>query len=1272
MRLVRLELFGFKSFADSTVLEFGKRSLTGVVGPNGCGKSNVVDAVRWALGETRPSSMRGSGMTDVIFKGSVSRPAMGFAEVTLVFDNSNGLLADYAAEISVTRRLESSGEGSYMIDGQRVRLKDVRDLLFDTGLGSRGYSVLEQGRIDAVISANHQQRRTVFEEAAGISRYRQRRHETGLRLKHVSVDMERVDDVIAELRTRVRSLKIQAGKAERYVIAKDEWSLGRRRFLGHRLFNIDGELHTLRPRLESQGEALEQLRELRSGHDVEARQREDQRSAVVAELDRVSGEAGRLEGEARALVERRKALLVRVENWRQSANEETSRAQQLAKEIEDQRTAVTALTRESEGLTGQAAQAKNKLEELAKSNRSCAQSYKESRQAAQAQNETVLTCLHERGIATSRSRQLSEDLPRLDQRVKRVMERQAELQQILDETRAQRGELLTILQRAETEAEAASVAREEQQARLEVRQEELRRLDEKRTALELERAGHQARAAALRDRERQLEELASGSKHLMEASEGERGPCGIEDLLGVVADHLAIDTRLTRALDGALGTRASSIVVKDEHVAKTILEWAQEEELGQIDLTLPSGLGVPCGPTPTDSALFARFGDGVEGRLSDLVRCDSHVRPLVRALLCDVVVVSDLDLALKLIAENPQWRFVTLAGEVVDAAGLSGGYCELDQGVLGSRVVADEFEQRCASLSHSIEEVDQEREDSLVALAHDRESLRAKEQIREVAQAALASAARARAALEGRQVEQEVALTEKADEHARVKHEWTQLNQDLLQAGKDQLAAEQAFEQQNAILTGFDQERHRLEQERDGIRREIAGADVERQRVDSERQACEDRLRGDQVRIERDQAELARAQRRSENFLANAVSGEEEARQVEQQVASQREQAKALVGQLEALRIREREGATLAQEARRAAEEVQEELDQVNELLSEQKLTQQRLELEREELLVRSGEELSLSQDDLKTAFEPDPALATEGAMQALLSKVTDLRHVLEKLGPVNLEAVHELDEVAGRLAHLEIQAGDLREARKNLEETIKRIDEESRRMFMETFTVVREHFRAIFRQMFGGGRADLQLDPSVDVLDAGIEIIARPPGREMLPIGLLSGGQRTMTALALLFAVFKAKPSPFCILDEVDAALDDANIDRFLAMLSGFRTTSQFVVVTHNKGTMSACEALFGVTMQTKGVSRFVAVELDQVDQFAPESTGSARSGGPDLIGRGRLGVEGDPEERRLDENADQVVELHPTPRQGASSGSRSVAGVQKSVVESAAPHED
>jgi chromosome segregation protein len=1255
MRLVRLELFGFKSFADSTVLEFGQRSLTGVVGPNGCGKSNVVDAVRWALGETRPSSMRGSGMTDVIFKGSVSRPAMGFAEVTLVFDNSDGELPDHSAEVSVTRRLEASGEGSYLIDGQRVRLKDVKDLLFDTGLGSRGYSVLEQGRIDAVLSANPQQRRAVFEEAAGISRYRQRRHETELRLKHVAADMERVDDVIAELRSRVRSLKIQAGKAERFLVARDEWSTGRRRFLGHRLFNIDGELHGLEPEIASLSEALEEQRQRRQAHEAEAQRREEERSQVVLELDRVSGESGRLEGEARALEERRKALLARVENWRHSADEEGTRADQLEQELKDQNANVEALALKTEALTKQAATAKISLEEFAGHNRTCNQRYRDSRQATEAQNETVLARLHDRGAAASRSRQLAEHKPRLEERVERVNKRHAELEESLAQGRAEQGQVEQAVQVAESEAQEAANLRGEQQAQLEGRQEVLRNMDVRRAALDLERAGHQARVDALRDRERQLEELDQGSLRLLEAvsEDGSRedganaqAPCADEDLLGVVADHLTIDTRLARSLDAILGSRASALVVRDAHVARGILEWAQAEEHGGLSLVVPPGLGAPPCPTPTDFALFAQFGNGVEGRLCDLVRCDDQVRPLARALLCDVVVVSDLDVGLKLVSKNPEWRFVTPLGEVVDAAGLSGGFLEMDQGAVGRRAASEEFEHRCEVLAKSLLTLDEERQREIDGLLLDGEALRVGEARREAALDALAEATRTRAALQGRLEEQAAAFQEHEAERTRVSAEQIQLEEDLQQAGKDHLDAEQAVEVENERLASLDRERHELEQERDGIQRETAAADVERQRVDSERQACDERLRGDRMRIERDEGELARALRRSENFLANALSGEGEADVVRQQEVEHREQAQALVGQLEGLRKREREGAALAQEARQAAEAVQVELDQASEQLNQQKLTQQRLELERQELLGRAQEELSLTRDDLKLGFEAESDLATAGAMQSLSMKVAELKRVLDKLGPVNLDAVHELDEVSERLDNLETQARDLSDARKNLEETIKRIDEESRRMFLETFTEVREHFRVIFRQLFGGGRADLQLDPDQDILEAGIEIIARPPGREMLPIGLLSGGQRTMTALALLFAVFKSKPSPFCILDEVDAALDDANIDRFLAMLAGFRDTSQFVVVTHNKGTMSACEALFGVTMQTKGVSRFVAVELSQVDDIAPESMGKVREGSPDLIGRGDLNVQEDAEERDFDEHGDPVVELQPAPR--------------------------
>jgi chromosome segregation protein len=1241
MRLARLELLGFKSFADPTVLDFGHRSLTGVVGPNGCGKSNVVDAVRWALGETRPTSMRGSGMTDVIFKGSASRPAMGFAEVTLVFDNTGGVLPERGAEVSVTRRLESSGEGEYLIDGQRVRLKDVKDLLFDTGLGSRGYAVLEQGRIDAVLSANPQQRRAIFEEAAGISRYRQRRHETELRLKHVAADMERAEDVIRELQSRVRSLKIQAGKAERWIEARGEWVTQRRRHLGHRLFNLDGELGQLRPRIDEQQSVLEELRGRRAEHDAEAERREAQRGEVVAELDRVSGESGRLEGDARALAERARALLTRVENWEQSAEEEDQRAGQLGAELEAQRERAAQLAEDTARLLAEAEAAGATVQALTEKGRALGRTYQESRARAARQNDEVLERLRERGEAGSRVRQLEEEAPRLEQRVQRLEARGGELGAALTESRARTASAREALAASESEQDAALAARDAARVTHEEAQASLRGLERRRGELELERAGLDARVEALRDRERQLEELSDGTRRLMEAVEGGEGPCSADALLGVIADHIAIDTRLSRALDTVFGDRAAAIVARDAHVARRVLEWARQEEVGELSIAVPPGLGAPPCPSPTDYALFARYGNGVEGRLSDLVACAPAFRPLARALLCDVVVVSNLDLALKLVGDNPQWRFVTPVGELVDAGGLSGGHREIGQGAVGRRAQADELEARSADLSRALDRLADEQRQADEAAAAAAAALGNAEAARDAAVAARSTSARELAEVEGRLTEQETALREQEAEVERAREEHARVAAEIGSAQEAEAAANAAFEAENQRLSALEQERRELEAQRDEALKEASAADVERQRLASEHRAAEESVRSERARIERDEEEVGRARSRAENFRRNAAQGREEAAQVERDRAEREAAAAALAEELEALRQREREGAAHAQEARREAEAVQAELDRVGEAQGQDRMRVQRLELEREELLVRADEELQLSAMDLKEGFEPEPELADGGALRALGQRVAELKGVLDKLGPVNLEAVHELDEVSGRLEHLETQSKDLAEARRNLEETIRKIDEESRRLFLETFTEVREHFRRIFRQLFGGGKADLEMEADRDVLEAGIEILAKPPGRETLPIGLLSGGQRTMTALALLFAVFQSRPSPFCILDEVDAALDDANVDRFLAMLDSFRETSQFVVVTHNKGTMSACEALFGVTMQTKGVSRFVSVELSEVDEFAPESTGKAKESGPSLLGEGRLA---DPD--AVDEHGEPVVELRPQPR--------------------------
>jgi len=416
------------------------------------------------------------------------------------------------------------------------------------------------------------------------------------------------------------------------------------------------------------------------------------------------------------------------------------------------------------------------------------------------------------------------------------------------------------------------------------------------------------------------------------------------------------------------------------------------------------------------------------------------------------------------------------------------------------------------------------------------------------------------------------------------------------------------------VLEEREAERRGLEEQREALAKEEGRAEVEVTRLRGERQAAGRRADDLTRRISEDEAEIARAEGRAQNYEANAAQGDQEGEAIAAQAAEVAEQRRALTEELEDLRERERGGAERTREVRERAEEVQRALDESGEGLSARRLETQRLEMTREELYGRAREELALEPEDLRRDFETDPALEDEGALEALGAEVATLREKLDKIGPVNVDAVHELEEVSQRLEFLEGQAKDLEEARRSLNDTIAKIDSESRRLFLDTFEQVRVGFQRIFRQLFGGGKADVQLDPEVDVLEAGIEIFARPPGREMLSIGLLSGGQRTMTALALLFAVFEVCPSPFCVLDEVDAALDDANIDRFLALLEGFVESSQFLVVTHNKGTMSACESLFGVTMQTKGVSSFVAVELEEVDEFAPgETTGKARGMGGD-----------------------------------------------------------
>jgi len=1198
MRLKRLQLFGFKSFADRTAFEFGEDTLTGVVGPNGCGKSNVVDSVRWVLGEQRPTSMRGAEMTDVIFKGSSSRPALSVAEVTLIIDNASGKFEGHGPEVAITRRVFASGEGEYLVDGSKVRLKDVREMLFDTGLGSRGYSVLEQGKIDAVLSANPVERRRIFEEAAGVSRYRQRRQETELRLKRVAEDLARLDDLLGELSSRVRSLKIQAGKAERWTAAHEEWLSARTRHARHGLW-----IH---------GEALGALAESASGLDARASAlrterdeaatdralREKERAALMAELDRAASEASRLSGESRAVDERVGNLRLRISESKNAARDESERARVLAVSLAERRQQSEALQASVRGLEAAAREAHGVAMASSQELGQVLNRAVELRNALESRGRALLRLVAERTQAENRIASLEGALAQARERDARHAERFEIARTTVD---AQRGEENGLVENARVAAEALVETEAKRRVLAQSMSDlgtQLGKDEAEKKGLEIERARVASRIDVLLARERDLEELSKGGKTVLEAIERRQEPVAKEELLGLLADHLRTDTTHARALDAALGDRGSALVATERGAAEKVLAWLKAREGGSVGLVLPQALARTAESGPIDDPR-------VVAPLAQFVRCTKKFEPLRHALLGDVFVAVDVAAALELVGEHPTLRFVTLEGDLVDAAGVAGGHRALTQGAVGRRSSAEELSARVAELDAEIEEIDLRKAEIAqrrIGMQKDWErsslELEARRNARSHADSAL-STSRARLrdqealfrALEqeGRAAQEQAARLERDLETSRATFTGASAGHDKEREAHTALESERSgLDARRQELSGLEAEarsnaaRARAEHEGEARRQ----ADVARALQDNEREhERAARLAADHATaVERNEAELETLQARSAELLEERAAADEH--------------VQTLRGALEA----GVDGMTLLQGREHA---VSRELESVVAKLADVRLAEQRERMAREEIARRALEDLQAEEHTLLQDFEPEAELRDVDALQALDAAVRELKNRLDKIGPVNTEAVAELQESGGRLDFLENQRKDLVQSRDVLAEAIREIDGESKRLFHETFEAVRVNFQRIFRQLFGGGKADVTLTEGDDPLDTGVEIVARPPGRELLPIGLLSGGQRTLTALALLFAVFEARPSPFCILDEVDAALDDVNVARFLAMLEGYRATTQFVIVTHNKVTMAACQRLYGVTMETKGVSRQVSVEMGDVDRWAEKAAG-------------------------------------------------------------------
>lgn len=1233
MRLKRLIVQGFKSFADRTVFDFDA-DLTGIVGPNGCGKSNVVDALKWVLGDQRAKSLRGDEMVDVIFKGAEGREAMDIAEVTIALEDTGGLAegaverAEGAsvprAEVLIGRRLTREKESHYILDGELVRLKDVRDRLMDTGLGVGAYSVMEQGRIDAVLSADPESRRAIFEEAAGISRFKIQKRESLRKLERTEQNLARVKDLLEERERRIRSLKIQAGKARRWRELKDQLrnqksaaAVVESRALRSESSSAEQRLQDLEGAFKASVAKLDEARGLLGG--IDARIRDAERALHEAQ-ERVR-EATSKRDAAKHRVE---ALERRAAELRGDAESSATRAQTLRQQqgernelLAQSRAALVAHEARLVELGGEA--------ELRKAEVVAAQArVRELEAAREGLREQLLELMRERTRLRNQAHDEQATLRGLAARATRLVERRNAIDGEIATRAIEIDEATRVLDDLEQrglwlEGEAQRVVGEASVA--DQRAAELVRLESR---LRERVASTASRLEVLQGMEAHLEGLDSGARYLLEQRAA--------GLRGRLLDFIDVDLAHSAALEAALGPSVQALVVDTRANAEAMLELLAREGKGRATLLIAEQFG----DRLERSSLFS-LPEGAD-YLYKLVRCKAEAWPMVQWLLRGVCFVADFARA---DVARTDLLFVTPDGRVLCGPRIEGGSAEDEEARAGLVV----RRARIKALEDEVREV----QSQLAALGGDRSRAEERAQelgrhAREIAEARLAVRERSHVAAGER--------TRIADRFATLERERDEHGAELADVERGRLVALGRLGDRlvDELLVGRrEQAANRAEsasaQAVEAARTESGAAATRAHDLEVERATTKSRREAELARIASLDATLRDLQQAIDELEERTESAREGAEQARVDASTLREE---LAGHVEAIEEREAIREEAAQGLAAARDERQDSQDRVRAGEAEREnlredIGRQRLALAdldhrfarlEDRLRDETGVELRRLLGEVEglgqLPFEFEGPPARDGAVEQLYGpplphvliapeleltrlwedpafdgeaarrEVQVLDAQLERLGAVNVDAVRELEEEEQKLGTLEQDYGDLTEARKSLMEALRRMEVESRALFEQTFEAARENFRQIFRKLFQGGRADMFLVEGEDALEAGIEIVAKPPGKELQSIALLSGGERSLTALAILFAVFKVKPSPFCILDEVDAALDETNVERFLRVLQDFVGPSQFCIVTHHKRTMAACDVLYGITMQKRGISTRISVALDEVEELS------------------------------------------------------------------------
>ena len=1184
MYLKALEIQGFKSFPDKTVLTFGN-DITAIVGPNGSGKSNISDAIRWVMGEQSTKALRGAKMEDVIFGGTQKRAQVGFAEASLIFDNSDGSFKLEAKEIMVTRRYYRSGESEYYINKQSARLRDINELFMDTGLGREGYSNISQGRIDEILSLKSTERREIFEEAAGISKFRHRKEETERRLATTEDNLLRIGDKISELEYQVEPLREQAEKAKKFLEYRAEL---RGLEIAVWLDTLDKLSETARKAeenfnsavfiLQQEHESLDKLYvtaesltfELHT-QDLKTEQLRDEIAEMDADSQRYDGQIAILQGNIDNNTQN-------VERIRQELLDSDSRSGNISERIAKSRERVEEINRRIKELDETLSEAQAEANRLADSAEGMTKQFI-SLQAKQTQAATELAARNADLSAALNAISLTQ------QRIDTVRNDTSAASSRKDETKARLDDVRKALRDANDEVVSCKNAISGYTLRAQSRQEKKQTLEKRVSELSTELDSTNARLAMFREMERDFEGFSKAVKFVMQ--ESERG--ALRNIHGPVSTLIRTDDEYTVAIEIALGSAMQQIVVSSEQDGKYAMSLLKSRDIGRATF-LPLST-IKASPFRDRAVEKER---GFVGIAADLVKCDEKYAQVISYLLGHTVIAESVDLAIAMAKKfDHRFRIVTLDGQVMNAGGsMTGGSVSKNTGILSRSNELARLEKKAESVQTKLDE----------------------------AKGQLSEATRSLEQVEFEMTAVSDQLREKEDEVLRLQGEEKQYSV-LYDAISEALASsESEIASLNERMNADNSRRAELAGQISVLEKQCADYENECKLISLDQSAAEESagvISEQLTKLRMDMAAL-QAERQTQdaaienlNSLADAMKGDRSQKEV--LISTYQQENEQILRQIEAARaeqaahndktLAKREELKAALSTRQKTEEnktrIEKEAQQKNKDILEMERESARLEnkkntaeLEEKQIIDKLWDSYELT----KSTAVPERA-EIESITQAN-REIASLKRKISSLGSPNLGAIEEFARVNERYQYLSGQRDDVLTSKRELEAIVKDITTQMTEIFVTEFARIDSYFGQTFTEMFGGGKAALVLEDPEEPLTCGIEIRVQPPGKQLKTITLLSGGEKAFVAIALYFAILKVRPTPFCMLDEIDAALDDRNVQRFANYLRNLCKKTQFIVITHRRGTMEEADILYGVTMQEQGVSKILHLDLNQMDQ--------------------------------------------------------------------------